>query len=291
MTGACKIDVRFFRPPAPLEGCFTSFYRLNLTVDGGGQVEDWLQPEWSNLRFFKGAKPEAMVPGGERLADATFAATGPSSLPTRFRLGTTRCWGIGLFPLGWARFAVGDAADMANGLANGVKCTAFARLAPLADIIFDEEDDDEGEFERIVAHFLSLNRPHRDGDRIRAVHAALVDPEVGTVRQIAEQADVAPRTLDRVCRRYFGFPPKLLLRRQRFMRSLADWMLGGGRWTDALDGHYYDQAQFTREFKAFMTMSPSEYAEREHPILSAFMVERARVWGSAAQTLDPPHGK
>jgi hypothetical protein len=37
-----------------------------------------------------------------------------------------------------------------------------------------------------------------------------------------------------------------------------------------------------------MGMSPSEYAAMEHPILSTFMVERQRVWGSPVQTLDRP---
>ncbi|AKH41341.1 AraC-like DNA-binding protein [Altererythrobacter atlanticus] len=285
---ACEIDVRFFQPPAPLDGCFTSFYRLNLTVGEGEQVEDWLQPEWANLRFFRDARPEATVPGGGKLTDVDFPVTGPSSLPTHFRLGTTRCWGAGLFPLGWARFIEGDAYTMANWLVDGRESPPFARVAPLADIIFDGPEDDEAEYMRMVAYFMALNKPHHDEDRIRAIHAALLSPEVHSVADFARRVDITPRTLDRLCRRYFGFPPKLLLRRQRFMRSLADWMIGGGYWTDALDAQYFDQSQFTREFKAFMTMSPSEYAALDHPILGAFMAQRARIWGSAAQTLDRP---
>ena len=97
------------------------------------------------------------------------------------------------------------------------------------------------------------------------------------------------RTLERVCHRYFGFTPKRLMRRQRFMRSLTSYMLHRGtRWTEAMDEEYHDQAQFTREFTEFMTMTPSAYAALDHPILASFMEARARIWGSAAQTLDPP---
>ena len=101
------------------------------------------------------------------------------------------------------------------------------------------------------------------------------------------------RTLERMCHRYFGFTPKLLLRRQRFMRSLSAFMLhqsqkGGARWTEAMDEEYHDQAQFTREFSEFMGMTPSAYAALPHPILASFMEARARIWGSAAQTLDQP---
>jgi hypothetical protein len=84
--------------------------------------------------------------------------------------------------------------------------------------------------------------------------------------------------------------PKLLMRRQRFMRSLTTFMLdrAGRPWTEAMDAHYHDQAQFTREFRDFMTMNPSEYAALDHPILTSFMEARAKVWRSAAQTLDSP---
>ena len=37
-----------------------------------------------------------------------------------------------------------------------------------------------------------------------------------------------------------------------------------------------------------MRMSPSEYAALDHPVLSAFMAERARIMGSPVQTLDRP---
>ena len=73
------------------------------------------------------------------------------------------------------------------------------------------------------------------------------------------------------------------------MRSLAAFMLlDGGSWSGVLDDHYHDQAHFVRDFRAFMTMSPTEYGGLDHPILRAFMTERARIWGSPAQTLDKP---
>jgi methylphosphotriester-DNA--protein-cysteine methyltransferase len=132
-------------------------------------------------------------------------------------------------------------------------------------------------------------RPNRDESRIARVHTALVNGAHGSVQDMAEACSLNVRTLERICMRYFGFPPKLLMRRQRFMRSLTTFMLQrGNSWTAAIDGDYHDQAQFTREFHEFMTMNPTEYAALDHPILTSFMEARARIWGSAAQTLDPP---
>ena len=75
------------------------------------------------------------------------------------------------------------------------------------------------------------------------------------------------------------------------MRSVAQFILDPSRkWIGALDGHYHDQAQFVRDFHAFMGMSPREYASRPRPILETFVRERMRIAGSAVQTTDRPAG-
>jgi AraC-like DNA-binding protein len=279
---------RFHPPPERFEGCFTSFYHLDLDAGDGGTVEDWLQPEWGNIRFFCGALPFAEI-GASRVEGRRFTATGPSSRPCHFRLGTSRMWGVGFMPLGWARFIAAEAYDLANVVCDGERHPAFARFAPLAEILCDPDASLDDQFAAILEDMDRLMRPNRDEPRIMRIHAALVAGECATVGDLADAGGMSIRTLERVCARYFGFTPKLLMRRQRFMRSLTAFMLrDGSRWSEAMDGHYHDQAQFSREFREFMTMNPSEYAALDHPILTAFVRARAKAWGSAAQTLDRP---
>jgi AraC-like DNA-binding protein len=281
--------MRFYPAPSDLAGCFTSFYRATFTMAEGRRVSDLLQPEWANLRFFAGSRPTASVSGGDLIRGARLTATGPSSLPVHFELGTTRMWGVGLFPLGWAKFCHGPAAELANRVVDGEVHPAFSNFTALAADLFDGEEDEEAELARIIGCFRSLNHELPDEERIMRVHAALVDPAVGSVIEFASHAGLGRRTLERLCYRYFGFSPKMLLRRQRFMRSLVQFMLeDASSWSEAMDEHYHDQAQFVREFRTFMQMSPREYAALDHPILRAFMKNRARVWAAAAQTLDKP---
>ena len=233
---------------------------------------------------------------GEALIDdARFTATGPSSRPCRFELGETRMWGIGFLPLGWSRFFDASAAELVNVVCDGAQHPAFAKFEPLSDVLCDESVPVEQQLEHLGQTLSALMRPSRDEPKIKRVHTALVSGEYTAVADLAEVCGMSIRTLERMCHRYFGFSPKLLMRRQRFMRSLSTYMLhqaqgSGPRWTEAMDEEYHDQAQFTREFSEFMTMTPSEYAALDHPILSSFMEARARIWGSAAQTLDKPAG-
>jgi len=282
------VNSRFLQPPTQFDGCFTTFYHLTLETEGDHTVCDYLQPEWAGIRFFGGSTPVASI-GNTRVDGVRFTATGPSSLPCKFELGASEMWGVGILPLGWARFTDIDARDLANTICDGAKHPAFAKFDCLSDVLCDPNGDIDAQFEALVEDLTRLMRPNRDEPKIMRVHEAMVDVSYTAVGDLADACGMSIRTLERVCRRYFGFTPKLLMRRQRFMRSLTSFMLHRGtRWTEAMDGHYHDQAQFTREFHEFMTMNPSEYAALDHPILSSFMEARARVWGSAAQTLDKP---
>lgn len=278
----------FYSPPPEFDGCFTTFYHMSLQVEGEGTVHDYLQPEWSNIRFFVGPGPEARL-GPLRVSGSRFTATGPSSLPCEFELGSCEMWGIGLLPLGWARFIEADAFDLANGLWDGANHPAFAKFAVLTEVLSARDASREDQLTEIANVMRVLMRPSRDEAKIVRVHQALVEGPFVAVGELADACGMSIRTLERLCRRYFGFTPKTLMRRQRFTRSLASYMLHQGRhWTDAMDGDYHDQAQFTREFHEFMTMNPTEYASLDHPILQSFVEARARVWGSAAQALDKP---
>jgi len=288
----CQVRARFYRPPGRLARYFTTFYLTEISLADGGRVVDLLHPEWANLRFHTGGLPATTTLDGQRIAGTSFIATGPSSRALEFEIGAGRAWGVGLLPLGFARFVGTEAADLADTVNDGFAPGPFAVFAPLAEQIFGPEPDEAAELARITAWFAEFVL-HRGGqeDQIEAVHAALVNPEVATVADFAQRADLGIRTLERVCRRAFGFTPKMLLRRQRFMRSLAPFMLDPSRkWIGAMDGHYYDQAQFVREFRQFMGVTPSQYARRERPVLGPIVHERQRLMGSAVQTLIPPRG-
>jgi AraC-like DNA-binding protein len=289
MSQGQRLVAEFREPPEAFAGCFTSFYHLTLDLpEGAPPVTDYLQPEWANIRFFCSEAQEGAI-GQSRVSGARFVATGASSLPCRFTLGTTRMWGVGFLPLGWARFFDADAADCVNLICDGAEHLAFAHFAGLEEVLCDPEATLDEQYAALVEGLTAAMRPNRDDARIARVHAALVSGEHASVHTLADACAMSVRTLERICRRYFGFSPKLLMRRQRFMRSLTTFMLQrGSRWTEAMDDHYHDQAQFSREFREFMTMNPSEYAALVHPILTSFMEARARVWGSPAQTLDPP---
>lgn len=292
MSPSCEVRVRFYPPPVVLRRYFTTFYVAEWDVADGGQITDYLLPEWANLRFHSGSQPVTQTLSGERMGPTAFPVTGPSSQALRFTIGSSRMWGVGLLPLGWAKFVRANATDYANAAVDGFADPAFASFVPLARSLFGDTPDEEVELERICTHFLArIEAAVEEERRIVAIHEGLIDPEVSTVGDLVAQLGASQRTIERTCHRAFGFSPKLPLRRQRFMRSLSHFMLDPTlKWIGAIDSHYHDQAQFVRDFRQFIGMSPRQYAALPKPLIAAVMRERQRIAGSAVQTLDSPAG-
>ncbi|MFL0672269.1 MAG: helix-turn-helix domain-containing protein [Erythrobacter sp.] len=285
-----SVTVHFVLPAPELRPFVTTYYRTELVVGPGEWVEDHLHPEWANLRFLSGTPAQAAIGGDPLVASPDFAVTGPTSRATRFRLGGGRSWGIGLLPLGWASLLRVEAGDYADRFVDGRRDRAFAALVPLADALARGRGDHAEDLALIEAHMARLFDQRLAADpAILALNDALVDPEMVSVADLAAQLGMNVRSLERLSRRAFGFPPKLLLRRQRFLRSLARFMLDPSlKWLGALDCHYHDQSHFVRDFKRFMGMSPSAYAKLEKPLLVAATRARMEIAGAALQGLHQP---
>ena len=289
-TGA-RVATRFFPLSPALRPYVSTIYLSEVSIADGGRVEDYLHPEWANLRFVDGEAPLAAI-GGSPIAEMPrFIATGPTSVATYFAAGNMRTWGIGILPMGWAKFIPLPAEELADRLTDGSTHPAFAAFAPLLETLRRVNDVDAAAA-LIDAHVCALlaDAPP-DDPAILAAHRALVDDEVTSVANLSAKLGLSERSIERLSHRAFGFSPKLLLLRQRFLRSLARFMLDPSMaWIDTMDHHYYDQAQFTRDFQRFMGMSPRDYAARPKPILGAAAFARAAAAGAAVQGLHKPAG-
>ncbi len=285
-----EVSVRFFQLAEPLQPYFTALYSTAVECEAGVRLTDFLHPEWAALRFTEGPVALACVGPGEMFPHWPFIANGPTSKSIRFALARCRMWGLGLQPAGWAKFVDAPADELADVTVDGSSHPAFARFAPLLGQVLGAGGDAEEVPRRVNEYLVRIaDRPVPNEQQILACQQALRDPEISGVAQLGERIGMTPRSLGRLCRRYFGFSPKLLLRRQRFLRSLAQFMLEpSSTWIGAMDGQYHDQAQFVREFRAFMGLSPRQYAALPHPILKPIMQQRMADQGAVPPRLDLP---
>lgn len=287
------VHVRFALPDAALQPFVTAYYCTDVSCTPRVPwLEDYIHPEWANLRFLGGAESFSVIGAGELQPTPAFAVTGPTSHAAHFRIGSGRSWGIGLLPQGWAALLSAEACDYADRIVDGYADPRFARFTPLAKGLAACEGDYAAELALIEAH---MAQAFADADRldpaIAQLPAALVDPSMVTVMDLAAHLGMTVRSLERLSRRAFGFPPKLLIRRQRFLRCLARFMLDPSlTWLGTLDSRYHDQSHFVRDFRRFMGMTPSEYTRCDKPIMTAVAQARMAAMGQAVQGLHAPTG-
>lgn len=276
MSPGCRTSVKYMRLSPGLHRYFVGVFLLEIEVDGDGLVEDFMFPDWATLRFSHVPKTVANPGGSEQAGGCQFSVSGPRTQEIYLRTGSVRQWGAVIHPAGWASL-IGEPADQyANRLFDGMSTPAFEKFRPLAGTLFGPEADPDGELKRLTRFFEALE-PIDDPavDKIAKVHTALFDPEIQTVAQLAGRVAMSRRTLERLCKRAFGFPPKTVLRRQRFMRSLAHFTLDPSlKWVGAMDPTYHDQAQFVRDFHEFMGMTPTQYHQLAKLVAWPMMRER-----------------
>ena len=282
--------MRFFAPPEALARLVSTLFLIEVDLPEGGTLIDYLLPEWATLRIFDRGFVSAENRCGSSAGATRLAMTGPQAHEVRFEIASGRHWGVNLTPLGWASLLGEPASDWANVLIDCQRSDLCNPLLPVAESLFAEAPDTHGEHARLTASLAGLaQRPVPGETQIEAITRLLVNPDVSTASDLAQRAGMGQRTLERLALRIFGFSPKLLLRRQRFMRSLTDFTLDPSlKWIDAMDAIYHDQAHFVREFRLFMGMTPSEYAELERPIMAPALHARERFIHEAARRARQP---
>jgi len=223
---------------------------------------------------------------GEVFTSDRSGAVGPFDHAVRLECAALRQWSAILLPAGWSRFVDAPAREYANRAVHIEHDPAFAAFWPVGREIFRGPPDPDAELALILDRLTCHLRvpPREDEDRIDAIMAALMEPGCANVSDLAVRTGLNRRTLERVCESAFGLAPKMLLRRQRFMRSVTQHMLQDGRpWIEAIDDLYHDQPQFVREFREFTGLTPRQFAKLERPMLKPVLLEGMRHWEQVSE--------
>jgi AraC-like DNA-binding protein len=286
------VTIEFRLPDARLRPLISSYYEMRF--EGPGVIEDSLHPEWANIRLSLD-QPWAMGASAEtaRVPESPLIIHGPTSKPTYVRGVEGRVFGIGILPPGWSRLWQADAAVFANSFAPlsslvGAGATVLeARLKAAPDL-----DARAVIADGYLLDLLANARKSKLSDQVDALYLALADPDCATVEQIVSDHGISPARLVRLCKRAFGFPPKLLLRRQRFLRMLgALHARPYGEWRDFIDPQYVDQSHMLRDFRYFLNMSPGRYFATARPLLAAATRARGAAIGQPLQGLHETGGE
>lgn len=247
--------------------------------------EEIVLPSWTNVQVQSEGPDWPVRVGGDPYSIAPRAAVfGPTSCSFSCQVIDGHIIGVYLMPRGWARLVRKDASKFAD------------RFEPMRAIFGDDADaihqgvlDAQGDFQGQVAAFervllKRLRESAPEPPEVAVIEAMLLDPDIRTVEQAMNGVGMEDWRFARFVRRNFGFTPKMLMRRARFIRSLmAIRDNPGASWASLLDEAYVDQSHFIRDCRDFLDMTPGQFAARYQPVANASYNERTRILG------DPHH--
>lgn len=281
-----RLSIWYARPAPRLSRYITAYDSYRARLDPGEEARDVIPPAWAAIRLALGPVEWSARVGRRRFdpgpRDALF---GPSSHAAFTRFGPGRIVCVGLTPLGWARFVGRDASAFADRVAP-LELVWPARAARLRAAV-EGADDHAAAFDAFFTDLLERTEP--EDEAMGRVLPLLLDPAVSCITDLAARAGMDPRHLARLSTRHFGFTPKLLLRRARFMRALIELLrVGRGRWKAVVvRAGYHDQSHFVRDCQLFLDMPMTAFAQRPKPLFEASLRLRAAVLGAPAQALHP----
>ncbi len=280
-------DFGFRLPAPPLRQLVSTYYWLQ---SGAEPIEELLHPEWTNVRFALRGEWQWQQVRGPSLHPEKVSIFGPSNCAASIMgAADALVLGFGLLPLGWARLVGGPASQLANAV-----CPLNAIWGPAAERLMSELRAAAGpdEWAAILDDELLARLQHAPPPPRLLIEAyrLLGSGEIDTVERFAAELGISERTLERSCGPWFGFGPKTLLRRLRFLRVLdAMVQLPEGQSVGSILGeHYADQSHFVHEFHAFMGMTPTAYLALPRVVMRRAMAERARLLGHSMQVLHVP---
>lgn len=288
-------SAQFVAPHPDLRRYVTTYYIAEVNSPDGQMVEDLLHPEWGSVRYICNGAVQGSVHPEPLKPVPPVTLVGHSSRATRIGCVSMRIASFGLLPLGWhhlvglpaSRFA--DQSVDAEMLKTRIN---FAALFPAISAAQTLKDVATVFDTMLLPSLMQLPEAAKSDDNlIHGLHTALLDSDFSSVTEIAERLNVTGIQLERLSKRVFGFPPKLLIRRQRFLRTLALLMRQPkAKWGEILDPQYYDQAHFNRDFQRFFGMAPKQYLALAKPIVSVAAMARMEALGDPLQGLHAPRG-
>lgn len=275
-------------PAQPLLRYVSTYYFFRIDTGGDEEQEDLLHPEWGSAHFTLSGSSRGNIVTEPPLPTPAANVTGPTGIASRIFCKSMVLAGIGILPLGWYRLIKSPANRWANrvGDVSHPEFRLFKQIWGELQALSEPEEFAEM-FDGILITAIDRHDPlERD---IENIHESLADPGISSVVDLAKATGIGQQRIERLCRKVFGFPPKRLLRRQRFLRTLGNVLLDPDlKWSAALDDQYFDQAHFNRDFHEFMGMSPSQYLAMPRPISIPSTLARTAQVGHPLQALQGP---
>ena len=280
--------LRFERSAPELAGMLPSYAVLDSDLSVVGPVVSWMLPSWARIWIRLTAGPISISIGNRRydpVGAAVMYGVTSRAIPVHPQGGVTVA--IDVSPLGWARFVSAHAEAVRDRVLplDEMLTPELVRDLTTALHASDHDQSVKGIVDEVFLRHLPPPNPHEP--IVERIIDAFASPDVHDLSTATERIAINPAALQRMCRRYFGFSPKLLMMRARFLRVLVGMLTAEEPIDHSLvPPGYHNVPHFLRDANRFLGMTPRRFVAMDIPYLRAGLRARQLVMATATPSLD-----
>lgn len=266
------ISLEYAAPAADLRDYVSVYYDFRADVP---VFEDEERADLAQFRFILSSGPgHYHFADGTNQEAPTAQILGPTTGSTRCRIeGPADVFGAGLLPAGWAALLAIDASSLVNRVTDatgifGRELVGFVERLRATPLLADRAlimDD--------LIRTLVANTSESPFWFTRAVDSWLESEDSPDIEVLVEATNLSRRQVERLCKRFYGNPPKMLARKYRALRAAVALARGEAEMGDVIERGFYDQSHFIREIKQFTGVTPRKFAE-DLPTLARLTLKR-----------------
>jgi len=265
--------LRYFSPAVPLRDWVSSYYVFEADAPA---LMDTLRAELPQVRFFFQGGGTFSYGGALPVPVPACALCGPTTVAVHFSAhGPLRLFGAGLLPAGWAALVGAGASDFTDTV---IDLEAVA--GPVARRALERMGEARTHREIIAAadaFFLLMSMQSKPPPFwfTRAADEWLAGSINPDVNDLIAMTGMSSRQIERLALRVYGSSPKMLSRKYRALQAAVRLGLDPDQgWESAAAGVFYDQSHFIRDFKTFVGMTPTQFADRDSAWLTRLTIAK-----------------
>ncbi|NNM76821.1 helix-turn-helix domain-containing protein [Sphingomonas sp. ID1715] len=249
------VSLDYAAPDAALTEYVSVFYNFRVDLP---RFEDDDRADLAQLRFqLKGTGRYRFADGHVQDAPEV-QVVGPTMGVTHIAVdGPAEVFGAGLLPAGWGAMIAIDASSLTNRVVDGTELFGRDVVMVLERLRAAETLEERVAMGNALVRDLVARGHEQSRWFTRTVDGwlqASLSPEVD---DLVAATRLSRRQVERLCKRLYGCPPKLLSRKYRALRAAVVLAKGEASTAELLTQGFYDQSHCIREIKRFTGVTPT----------------------------------
>ncbi len=258
---SCRAPLTRVEAPAPALANLVARYETWSPPANAGAAHRtlWALPGEARLMITREAGEVSALIGNRRYESLPEVVLfGPRSRAARLTASGGEVVSVVVSALGWANIVGRSAAALGDRVVPAAEVFDGRLVAALAASLTTGGLD--GLATRLDAAVgTSKPLPCPDEPLVRGLSRIIAEGGMCAAEAAGEQLGVASHVVRRSALRHFGYPPKVLLNRGRFLRALERMIISERGYSEAARHGYFDASHFIRDAKRFLGMTPRRF--------------------------------